>query len=535
MSKEILYGIEARKSLEAGIAKLANAVKVTLGPKGRNVVLDKKFGTPLITNDGVTIAKEISLSDAFENVGANLVKEVSIKTNDIAGDGTTTATVLAYAMIREGIKNITAGSNPMVMKRGIDKAIDVAIKNIKRSAKMISSKSEIKQVASISANDNQIGELIANAMEKVSNDGVITIEESKTEQTNLKVVEGIEFDRGYISPYMATDTDKMESILEDAYILITDKKISASQEILPIMEQVINQGKKLLIIAEDVEGDALTTLILNKLRGVFTAVAVKAPSFGEVRKEMLMDIAVLTGGELISSDLGINLKDVTIDKLGKANMIKIRNDSTVIVDGCGNKELINERIKQIKNELERNKSEYDRENLHERLAKLSGGVAVIEVGSATEVEMKEKKLRIEDALSATKSAVEEGIVSGGGTAYVDAIPAVKKLLDELEGDEKTGVQIVIKALEEPIRQIAINCGLDGGVILDKVMQLEEGVGFDALNEKYVDMKAEGIIDPTKVTRSALLNAGSVAKMVLLAECVVVEKEEELNWDGRKNV
>lgn len=526
MAKNVIYGEDARKALERGVNTLANTVKVTLGPKGRNVVLDKKFGAPLITNDGVTIAKEIELEDPFENMGAQLVKEVSTKTNDVAGDGTTTATVLAQAMIHEGIKNVAAGANPMVMKRGIEKAISATVNAIKENSTKVNGKEDIARVAAISANDKEIGDLIADAMEKVSNDGVITIEESKTMGTNLNVVEGMQFDRGYVSPYMVTDTDKMEAIMDDPYILITDKKISNIQEILPILEQIVQQGKRFVIIADDVEGDALTTLVLNKLRGTFQCVAVKAPGFGDRRKEMLQDIAILTGGEVITEELGLELKDVQLTQLGRARQVKVGKDNTIIVDGAGNKEVLAQRVKQIKNELEKTESEFDKEKLQERLAKLVGGVAVIEVGAATEIEMKEKKLRIEDALSATRAAVEEGIVAGGGTAYVNAIPTVEKLLTETEGDERTGVKTVLKALEEPVRQIAFNAGLEGSVILDKVKQSPVGVGFDALNEKYVDMKKEGIIDPTKVTRSALQNAASIASMVLTTESLVADKKEE---------
>ena len=526
MAKNVIYGEEARKALERGVNTLANTVKVTLGPKGRNVVLDKKFGAPLITNDGVTIAKEIELEDPFENMGAQLVKEVSTKTNDVAGDGTTTATVLAQAMIHEGIKNVAAGANPMVMKKGIEKAINATVSAIKENSTKVNGKEDIARVAAISANDKEIGDLIADAMEKVSNDGVITIEESKTMGTNLNVVEGMQFDRGYVSPYMVTDTDKMEAVMDDPYILITDKKISNIQEILPILEQIVQQGKRFVIIADDVEGDALTTLVLNKLRGTFQCVAVKAPGFGDRRKEMLQDIAILTGGEVITEELGLELKDVQLTQLGRARQVKVGKDNTIIVDGAGDKEVLAQRVKQIRNELEKTESEFDKEKLQERLAKLVGGVAVIEVGAATEIEMKEKKLRIEDALSATRAAVEEGIVAGGGTAYVNAIPAVEKLLSETEGDEKTGVKTVLKALEEPVRQIAFNAGLEGSVILDKVKQSPVGVGFDALNEKYVDMKKEGIIDPTKVTRSALQNAASIAAMVLTTESLVADKKEE---------
>ncbi len=526
MSKKILYGEDARRALERGVNQLANTVKVTLGPKGRNVVLDKKYGAPLITNDGVTIAKEIELEDPFENMGAQLVKEVSTKTNDVAGDGTTTATVLAQAMIREGIKNVAAGANPMIMRRGMSKAIDKAVESIKANSTKVNGKEDIAKVAAISANDDMVGSLIADAMEKVSNDGVITVEESKTTGTNLSVVEGMQFEKGYISPYMVTDTDKMEAVMDDTYILITDKKISNIQEILPVLEQIVQQGKKLVIIADDVEGDALTTLVLNKLRGTFQCVAVKAPGYGDKRKEMLRDIAILTGGEVITEELGLELKEVELEQLGKARQVKVEKDKTIIVDGAGSKELLAERIKQIKNELAKTESEYDKEKLQERLAKLVGGVAVIEVGAATEVEMKEKKLRIEDALAATRAAVEEGIVAGGGTAYVNAISAVEELLTTVEGDEKTGVKTVLMALEEPLKQIALNAGLEGSVILDKVKTSEVGIGFDALNEKYVDMKKEGIIDPTKVTRSALQNAASIASMVLTTESLVADKPEE---------
>ncbi|MBQ8299956.1 MAG: chaperonin GroEL [Clostridia bacterium] len=526
MSKKILYGEDARKALERGVNQLANTVKVTLGPKGRNVVLDKKYGAPLITNDGVTIAKEIELDDPFENMGAQLVKEVSTKTNDVAGDGTTTATVLAQAMIREGIKNVAAGANPMIMRRGMGKAIEKAVESIKANSTKVNGKEDIAKVAAISANDEMVGNLIADAMEKVSNDGVITVEESKTTGTNLSVVEGMNFEKGYISPYMVTDTDKMEAVMDDPYILITDKKISNIQEILPILEQIVQQSKKFVIIADDVDGDALTTLVLNKLRGTFQCVAVKAPGYGDKRKEMLRDIAILTGGEVITDELGLELKEVELHQLGRARQVKVEKDNTIIVDGAGSTELLAERIKQIKNELEKTESEYDKEKLQERLAKLVGGVAVIEVGAATEVEMKEKKLRIEDALAATRAAVEEGIVAGGGTAYVNAITEVEKLLDTVDGDEKTGVKTVLMALEEPLKQIALNAGLEGSVILDKVRTSEVGIGFDALNEKYVDMKKEGIIDPTKVTRSALQNAASIASMVLTTESLVADKKEE---------
>lgn len=526
MAKQIIYGEDARKALERGVNQLANTVKVTLGPKGRNVVLDKKFGAPLITNDGVTIAKEIELEDPFENMGAQLVKEVSTKTNDVAGDGTTTATVLAQAMVREGIKNVAAGANPMVMRRGITKAIDAAVEGIKEISTKVNGKEDIARVAAISANDTTVGSLIADAMEKVSNDGVITVEESKTMGTNLSVVEGMQFDKGYISPYMVTDTEKMEAIMEDCYVLITDKKIGNIQEILPVLEKIVQQGKKLVIIADDVEGDALTTLVLNKLRGTFQCVAVKAPGFGDRRKEMLQDIAILTGGQVITEELGLELKEVDLTQLGRARQIKVQKENTIIVDGAGNKEALETRVKQIKAQLENTESEFDKEKLQERLAKLAGGVAVIEVGAATEVEMKEKKLRIEDALSATRAAVEEGIVAGGGTAYVNVMTKVEKLLNEVEGDEKTGVNTVLKALEEPIKQIAANGGLEGSVILDKVKQSPVGIGFDALNETYVDMKKEGIIDPTKVTRSALQNAASIASMVLTTESLVADKKDE---------
>jgi chaperonin GroEL len=525
MAKEIIYGEDARKALERGVNQLANVVKVTLGPKGRNVVLDKKFGAPLITNDGVTIAKEIELSDPFENMGAQLVKEVSTKTNDVAGDGTTTATVLAQAMIREGIKNVAAGANPMIMKRGIAKAIDVAVEGIKNNSIKVNGKEDIAMVASISANDEQIGKLIADAMDKVSNDGVITVEESKTMTTNLEIVEGMQFDRGYISPYMVTDTDKMEAIMDDPYILITDKKIMNIQEILPILEQIVQQGKRFVIIADEVEGDALTTLVLNKLRGTFQCVAVKAPGFGDRREEMLQDIAILTGGEVITDKLGLDLKEVQLTQLGRARQVKVQKDNTIIVDGEGDKEKLDTRVKQIRALLETTESEFDREKLQERLAKLVGGVAVIEVGAPTEVEMKEKKLRIEDALSATRAAIEEGIVAGGGTAYVNVMPTIEKLLESTNGDEQTGVRTVLRALEEPIKQIAINSGLEGSVILNQVKQSPAGTGFDALNEKYVDMRKAGIIDPAKVTRSALQNAASIAAMVLTTESLVADKKD----------
>ena len=527
MAKNIAYGEEARKSLQAGIDKLANTVKITLGPKGRNVVLDKKFGAPLITNDGVTIAKEIELEDPFENMGAQLVKEVATKTNDAAGDGTTTATLLAQALIREGMKNIAAGANPMIVRKGMAKAVDTAVEAIKANSVQISGSDDIASVAANSAADENVGKLIAEAMEKVTADGVITIEESKTAETYSEVVEGMQFDRGYITPYMVTDTDKMEAVIDDAYILITDKKISSIQEILPLLEQIVKTGKKLVIIAEDVEGEALSTLIVNKLRGTFTCVAVKAPGFGDRRKEMLQDIAILTGGQVISSEIGLELSDTSMEQLGQAKQVKITKENTVIVDGAGNKQDIKERIGQIKAQIETTTSEFDKEKLQERLAKLSGGVAVIRVGAATEIEMKEKKLRIEDALSATKAAVEEGIVAGGGTAFINAMPAVTKLVSSLSGDEKTGAAIVLKALEEPIRQIAANAGLEGSVILDKIVRSRKvGYGFDAYNETYGDMIPAGIVDPTKVTRSALQNAASVAAMVLTTESLVADIKEE---------
>ncbi|NLK86782.1 MAG: chaperonin GroEL [Clostridiaceae bacterium] len=526
MAKEIKFGEEARRALESGVNQLADTVKITLGPKGRNVVLDKKFGSPLITNDGVTIAKEIELEDKFENMGAQLVKEVATKTNDVAGDGTTTATLLAQAIIREGLKNVAAGANPMILKRGLANAVDAAVEAIKENSRKIKGKEDIARVAAISANDEVIGQLISDAMEKVTNDGVITVEESKTMGTNLEVVEGMQFDRGYISAYMVTDTDKMEAILDDPYILITDKKLSSIQDLLPLLEQIVQSGKKLLIIAEDVEGEALTTLILNKLRGTFNCVAVKAPGFGDRRKEMLRDIAILTGGQVISDELGLELKDTKISQLGKARQVKVQKENTIIVDGAGSQEEIKKRIGSIKSQIEETTSDFDREKLQERLAKLAGGVAVIQVGAATETEMKEKKLRIEDALAATKAAVEEGIVAGGGTAYVNAIPKVAELLKTAQGDEKTGVQIIVKALEEPIRQIADNAGLEGSVIVDKVKGSAAGIGFDVLKEEYIDMISTGIVDPTKVTRSALQNAASVASMVLTTESVVADKPEK---------
>ena len=526
MAKQIAYGEDARKALMSGIDQLADTVKITLGPKGRNVVLDKKFGAPLITNDGVTIAKEIELDDPFENMGAQLVKEVSIKTNDVAGDGTTTATLLAQALIREGMKNVTAGANPMVLKRGIQKAVDKAVEAITANSKKVSGTEDIARVATISSADEYIGNLIAEAMEKVSSDGVITVEESKTAETYSEVVEGMMFDRGYIAPYMVTDTEKMVAELDDPYILITDKKISNIQEILPVLEQIVQAGKKLLLIAEDVEGEALTTLVLNKIRGTFTCVAVKAPGFGDRRKEMLQDIAILTGGQVISSDLGLELKDTTIDQLGRARQVKVDKENTIIVDGAGNSDEIKARYGQIRSQIESTTSEFDREKLQERLAKLAGGVAVIKVGAATEIEMKEKKLRIEDALAATKAAVEEGIVAGGGIALVNAIPAVSKLAADSEGDEKTGVNIVLKALEEPLRQIAANAGLEGSVIAENVKNADKvGYGFDAKNEVYTDMISAGIVDPTKVTRSALQNAASVASMVLTTESLVTDIKE----------
>ncbi len=525
MAKQIKFGEEARHALERGINQLADTVKITLGPKGRNVVLDKKFGSPLITNDGVTIAKEIELKDPFENMGAQLVKEVATKTNDVAGDGTTTATLLAQALIREGSKNVTAGANPMIVRKGIQKAVDAAVKEIVASAKKVNGKADIARVASVSAANDTIGELIADAMEKVTADGVITVEESKTAETYSEVVEGMQFDRGYISPYMVTDTNKMEAVIDDAYILITDKKISNIQEILPLLEQLVQAGKKLVIIAEDVEGEALATLIVNKLRGTFAAVPVKAPGFGDRRKEMLRDIAILTGGEVISEELGLELKDTTVEQLGRARQVKIQKENTIIVDGAGDADAIKARVSEIKAAIENTTSEFDKEKLQERLAKLSGGVAVIKVGAATETEMQEMKLRIEDALAATKAAVEEGIIPGGGTTYINAMPAVEKLLDETEGDEKTGVQIVLKALEEPVKQIAKNAGLEGSVIVDKVKAQKVGIGYNALTGEYVDMLKEGIVDPVKVTRSALQNAASVASMVLTTESLVTDMPE----------
>ncbi|NLK21175.1 MAG: chaperonin GroEL [Epulopiscium sp.] len=525
MAKEIKFGAEAIAALEAGVDKLANTVKITLGPKGRNVVLDKKYGTPLITNDGVTIAKEIELEDQFENMGAQLVKEVATKTNDVAGDGTTTATLLAQAMIKEGIKNVAAGANPIIVRKGMQKATEKAVEVIKGMSQVINGKQHIARVAAISAGDDEIGNLIADAMEKVSNDGVITVEESKTMNTELEVVEGMQFDRGYLSPYMATDMDKMEAVLDEPYILITDKKISSIQDILPLLEQIVQQGARLLIIAEEVEGEALATLVVNKLRGTFNCVAVKAPGFGDRRKEMLQDIAILTGGQVISEELGLDLKETTIDMLGRAATIKVQKENTIIIDGSGNKEDINARVKQIKNQIEETTSDFDKEKLQERLAKLVGGVAVIQVGAATETEMKEKKLRIEDALAATRAAVEEGIVAGGGASYIHATKEISSLLDETSGDEKTGVKIVLKALEAPLRQIVTNAGLEGSIIVNKVFESGKNTGFNALTEAYVNMIDEGILDPTKVTRSALQNATSIASTLLTTESVVVDIPE----------
>ena len=526
MAKQIIYGEEARKALLGGINKLADTVKITLGPKGRNVVLDKKFGAPLITNDGVTIAKEVELEDPFENMGAQLVKEVATKTNDVAGDGTTTATLLAQALIREGMKNVTAGANPMVLRKGIQKATETAVEAIEKNAKKVSGTKDIARVAAVSSASEQIGNLIADAMEKVTSDGVITVEESKTAETYSEVVEGMMFDRGYITPYMVTDTDKMVAVIDDAYILITDKKISNIQEILPLLEQIVQSGKKLVIIAEDIEGEALTTLIHNKLRGTFTCVGVKAPGFGDRRKEMLTDIATLTGGQVISSELGLELKDTTVDQLGRARQVKIDKENTIIVDGAGDSEAIKSRVSQIRSQIETTTSDFDREKLQERLAKLAGGVAVIKVGAATEVEMKEQKMRIEDALAATKAAVEEGIVAGGGTALIDAIPAVKAYVDSVDGDEKTGAAIVLKALEEPVRQIAANAGLEGSIIIEHLKAKNTvGYGYNALTDTYGDMIDEGIVDPTKVTRSALQNASSVASTVLTTESLVADIKE----------
>ena len=527
MAKEILYGIDARNAMLRGVDKLANTVKITLGPKGRNVVLDKKYGSPLITNDGVTIAKEIELEDACENMGAQLVREVASKTNDAAGDGTTTATLLTQALIREGMKNVTAGANPIVLRKGIQKAVDCAVEGLIANSKKVNGKEDITRVGTVSAGDEKIGQLISDAMEKVTSDGVITVEESKSTETYCEVVEGMQFDRGYLSAYMATDMDKMEAVLDDALILITDKKITNIQEILPLLEQIVQSGRKLLIVAEDIEGEALTTLVLNKLRGTFTVVGVKAPGFGDRRKEMLRDIAVLTGGQVITEELGYELKDATIDLLGRARQVKVNKENTIIVGGFGYAEEIKARIAQIKAAIEATTSDFDREKLQERLAKLSGGVAVIKVGAATETEMKEKKLRIEDALNATRAAVEEGIVAGGGTAYINVIDKVSALVDSVDGDEKTGVKIVVKALEEPLRQISANAGFDGAVIVDKVKNSGKiGYGFDAYNEVYCDMMECGIVDPTKVTRSALQNAASVASTVLTTEAIVADKKEE---------
>ena len=527
MSKEILYGQDARAALLRGVDKLADTVKITLGPKGRNVVLEKKFGSPLITNDGVTIAKEIELEDAAENMGAQLVREVAVKTNDAAGDGTTTATLIAQALIHEGMKNVTAGANPMVLRKGMAKATEAAVEELKAEAKSVSGSADISRVGAISAGDDAIGELIADAMEKVTADGVLTVEESKSAETYSEVVEGMQFDRGYLSPYMATDTDKMEAVLDDALILITDKKISSIQEILPLLEQIVQSGKKLLIIAEDVEGEALTTLVLNKLRGTFTVVAVKAPGFGDRRKEMLRDIAILTGGEVITSELGLELKDASVAQLGRCRQVKVNKENTIIVGGMGDKDAIRDRVNQIRQALEVTTSEFDKEKLLERLAKLAGGVAVIKVGAATEVEMKEKKLRIEDALNATKAAVEEGIVAGGGAALVSVMNAVEKVVNSLDGDERTGAVIVLKALTAPMKQIADNAGLDGAVIISKIRDMDKvGYGFDAYNEKYCDMLEAGIVDPVKVTRSALQNAASIAATVLTTESVVYDKKED---------
>lgn len=527
MAKQIAYGEEARKALLAGINQLADTVKITLGPKGRNVVLDKKFGAPLITNDGVTIAKEVELDDPFENMGAQLVKEVATKTNDTAGDGTTTATLLAQTLIREGMKNVAAGANPMVLKKGINSAVKAAVDAVIKNSKKVDGTEDIKRVATISAADEFVGSLIAEAMEKVSSDGVITVEESKTAETYSEVVEGMMFDRGYVSPYMVTDNDKMEAVVDDAYILITDKKIISIQEILPLLEQVVKSGKKLVIISDDIEGDALATLIVNKLRGTFACVGVKAPGFGDRRKEMLRDIAILTGGEVISEELGLELKDTTIDQLGRAHQVKVEKERTIIVDGAGDPEAIKARVSQLRNQIEETTSDFDREKLQERLAKLAGGVAVIKVGAATEIEMKEKKLRIEDALAATKAAVEEGVVAGGGIALVNAIPAVEAVVEKTEGDEKTGAAIVLKSMEEPLRQIAVNAGLEGSVIVQNVKtQGKVGYGYNALKDEYGDMMSFGIVDPTKVTRSALENAASVASMVLTTEALIADKKEQ---------
>lgn len=536
MSKDIKFGEDARKSLLNGVNKLADTVRVTMGPKGRNVVLDKKFGAPLITNDGVTIAKEIELDDPFENMGAQIVKEVSIKTNDVAGDGTTTAMVLAQSMVREGVKNVAAGGDPMAIKRGMDKAVNKAVDELKKVSSPVNGKEDIARVASISANNDEVGELISEAMERVSKDGVITIEESKTSQTELNVVEGMQFDKGYVSPYMVTDTEKMEAIVDNPYILITDKKISNIQEILPLLENLMQQSGKLVIICDDIEGEALSTLILNKLRGVLNVVAVKAPGYGDKRKNMLQDIAILTGGEVISSDLGMELKDTTVEQLGRARQIKVQKENTIIVDGMGDKTQISARVNQIKAQIAEEKSEFEKENLQDRLAKIAGGVAVIGVGAATEVEMKDRKLRIEDALSATKAAVEEGIVAGGGTAFINIIPEVQKEVEGLHGDEKIGGKIILRALEEPARQIATNAGLEPAVIIEKVKQSNAGVGFDASQEEYVDMKKAGIVDPTKVSRSALQNAVSIASMILTTESLVTDKKEqkECNCGGHED-
>ena len=526
MAKEIKYGAEARRALEEGVNKLADTVRVTIGPKGRNVVLDKSFGAPLITNDGVTIAKEIELEDRFENMGAQLIKEVASKTNDVAGDGTTTATVLAQAMVHEGMKNLEAGANPIILRKGMKKATDVAVEAIAKMSSKVKDKDQIAKVAAISAGDAEVGQMVADAMEKVSNDGVITIEESKTMKTELDLVEGMQFDRGYVSAYMATDMDKMEANLDDPYILITDKKISNIQEVLPLLEQIVQAGARLLIIAEDIEGEALTTLIVNKLRGTFNVVAVKAPGYGDRRKEMLKDIATLTGGQVISEELGMELKDTTMDQLGRAKSVKVQKENTVIVDGMGDKNAIADRVAQIKAQIEETTSDFDREKLQERLAKLAGGVAVIRVGAATETEMKEAKLRMEDALNATRAAVEEGIISGGGSAYIHASKAVAKAIEELEGDEKTGAKVVLKALEAPLFHISANAGLEGAVIINKVRESEVGTGFDALTEQYVDMVENGILDPAKVTRSALQNATSVASTLLTTESVVADIKED---------
>ncbi len=526
MAKIICYGEEARHALERGVNQLADTVKITMGPKGRNVVLDKKFGAPLITNDGVTIAKEIELDDPYENMGAQLVKEVATKTNDVAGDGTTTATLLAQAIIREGLKNLAAGANPMVMKKGIAKATAAAVEAIKANSKKVNGSDDIARVGTVSSGDEVIGKLIAEAMEKVSHDGVITVEESKTAETYSEVVEGMQFDRGYITPYMVTDTEKMEAVLDDALVLITDKKISNIQELLPVLEQIVQSGKKLLVIAEDVEGEALSTLIVNKLRGTLNVVCVKAPGFGDRRKEMLEDIAVLTGGTVITSDMGYELKEATMDMLGRARQVKVSKENTIIVDGAGSADAIKARVNQIRSQIETTTSDYDKEKLQERLAKMAGGVAIIRVGAATEVEMKEKKLRIEDALNATRAAVEEGIVAGGGTAYVNAVPAVEKLISEVEGDEKTGVSIVARALAEPVKQIAANAGIDGSVVLEKIKESgKTGYGFDAYNETYVDMISAGIVDPTKVTRTALENAASISSVLLTTEALVADKPQ----------